>query len=178
LWIPGCAEPRNRGFFYSGDWRMNRLWKTAVCAAVVCAIGAGAAAQERDPGLAQYVGRMPDQHFLALPAVHDPLAALMGDRLDAFLRRFQVVEPIDRVARDIVAQGCVRGQCAAEQAAFAIDLDTGQAAAASLTRGRYMNIYSKTTTSYDDLPPGLRRWISSRTSQSGHFKRMKFRFYK
>jgi hypothetical protein len=159
---------------------MNRsgLWKTAVWTVVVCAISAGAAAQERDLGLAQYVGKMPDQHFLALPAVHQPLSTLMGDRLDAFLKRFQVVEPIDRVGRDIVAQGCVRGQCAAEQAAFAIDLDTGRGAAASLTQGRYMDIYSRNTTSYDDLPPGLRRWISSRTSQSGHFKRMKFRFYK
>lgn len=72
----------------------------------------------------------------------------------------------------------MRSNCAAEQAAFAIDLDTGTAAAASLTQGRYMDIYSKTTRSYNALPPGLRRWISSRTSQDPRFKRLEFRFHK
>jgi hypothetical protein len=155
-----------------------RLEKAGLCLVLVCLVAGGATAQERDPGLEQYVGTKPDAHFFALPAVHDPLAALMGDRLDAFLRRFQVVRPIDKVARDIVAEGCVRNQCTSEQAAFAIDLDSGQVAAASLNHGRYIDIYSKSTTSYPDLPPGMRRWISSRTSQSGKFRRMKFRFFR
>jgi hypothetical protein len=145
---------------------------------LACITTAGAAAQQRDLGLEQYVGKNPDQQFLALPAVHDPLARLMGKRLDAFVKRFQAVTPIDKVGRDIVAQGCVRDKCAAEQAAFAIDLDTGEVAAATLTQGRYMNIYSRKTSAYDDLPPGLRRWISSRTSQTGRFRRMKFRYFK
>ncbi len=145
--------------------------------ALLCSLAAGATAQQHDLGLEQYVGTKPDSHFFALAAVHDPLAALMGERLDGFLRRFQVVQPIDKVARDIVAEGCLRDRCATEQAAFAIDLDTGQVAAAVLNHGRSIDIYSKNTTSYDDLPPGLRRWISSRTSQSGKFSRLKFRFF-
>lgn len=158
--------------------KVRRLWKVCGHLALVCLLAGAAAAQERDLGLDRYVGKSPDKQFLALPAVHDPLARLLGDRLEPFLSRFQVLRPIDRVSRDIVAQGCVRNNCAAEQAAFAIDLDTGAVAAASLTQGRYMDIYGKSTTSYDHLPPGLRRWISSRTSQDPHFKRLKFRFHK
>lgn len=157
---------------------MLRLWKGCACLALACLLAGAAAAQDRDLKLDRYVGKYPDKQFMALPAVHDPLARLMGDRLEAFLGRFEVLRPIDRVARDIVAQGCVRNDCAAEQAAFSIDLDTGEAAAASLTQGRYMDIYSKSTTTYDNLPPGLRRWIRSRTSQSTQFKKMQFRFYK
>lgn len=157
---------------------MLRLWKGCACLALACLLAGAAAAQDRDLKLDRYLGKYPDKQFMALPAVHDPLARLMGDRLEAFLGRFEVLRPIDRVARDIVAQGCVRNDCAAEQAAFSIDLDTGEAAAASLTQGRYMDIYSKSTTTYDNLPPGLRRWIRSRTSQSTQFKKMQFRFYK
>lgn len=145
---------------------------------LACITAPGAAAQPRDLGLEQYVGKNPGQQFLALPAVHDPLSRLMGKRLDGFVKRFQAVTPIDKVGRDIVAQGCVRDKCAAEQAAFAIDLDTGEVAAATLTQGRYMNVYSRKTSTYDDLPPGLRRWISSRTSQTGRFRRMEFRYFK
>jgi hypothetical protein len=146
--------------------------------AIVLVAAAMAPAQERDLGLDKYIGKYPDKQFMALPAVHDPLKRLLGDRLDSFLGRFQVLTPIDRIARDIVAAGCVQHDCAAEQVAFAIDLDTGEAAAASLTQRRYMNIYSRRTTHYGDLPPGLRRWISSRTSQSLSFKQMHFRYYK
>ncbi len=155
---------------------MKKFRWMAAAAAILAAVAA--IAQDRDLGLDRYIGKNPDRQFLSLPAVHDPLARLLGDRLNAFLDRFQVVTPIDQVGRDIVAQGCVRDRCAAEQSAFAIDLDTGAAAAASLTRGRYMDIYSKTTRSYADLPPGLRRWISSRTSQDPHFKRLRFRYFK
>ncbi len=158
--------------------RTRQLWKACTHLALACLLAGAAAAQERDLGLKRYVGKFPDKQFLALPAVHDPMARLLGDRLEPFLSRFQVLTPIDQVSRDIVAQGCVRNKCAAEQAAFTIDLVTGAAAAAALTQGRYMDIYSKYTTAYDDLPPGLRRWISSRTSQSPHFKQMKFRFFK
>lgn len=157
---------------------MLRLWKGCACLALACLLAGMAAAQERDLKLDRYVGKYPDKQFMALAAVHDPLARLMGDRLEAFLARFEELRRIDRVSRDIVAQGCVRNDCAAEQAAFSIDLDTGEATAASLTQGRYMDIYSKRTTTYDDLPPGLRRWIRSRTSQSTQFKKMQFRFYK
>lgn len=141
-------------------------------------MAAGAAAQYQSPGLDKYVGRYPDHRFMALPAVHDPLASLLGERLGRFLKRFQVLSPIDKVSNEVVAQGCVRHHCANEQAAFAIDLDTGAATAASLTQGKYMDIYSKSTTRYDDLPPGIRRWISSRTSQSTAFKKIKFRFFR
>jgi len=158
--------------------KTRRLWK--VCAYLVVAglLAGAAAAQERDLKLDRYVGKYPDKQFMALRAVHDPLAKLMGDRLEPFLGRFQVLTPIGRVSRDIVAQGCVRDKCASEQAAFTIDLDSGEAAAASLTQGRYIDIYSNRTRSYDDLPPGLRQWISSRTSQNPHFKKLKIRFYK
>ncbi len=179
------ANPRLRraaqpGIFLSGAWNMKkkRWWTAGASVAFAGLVAVTVAAQERDLSLDRYVGKSPDQQFLKLPAVHDPLASLMGDRLGPFLGRFQVVTPIDRVSRDIVAQGCVKDNCAAEQAAFAIDLDTGEASAASLTQGRYMDIYSKNTTSYDDLPPGLRRWISSRTSQISDFKRIKFRYHK
>ena len=158
--------------------KTRRWWKVWAPVALAGLLTGAAAAQERDLGLDRYVGKLPDQQFLALPAVHGPLARLLGKRLEAFLGRFQVVRPIGQVARDIVAEGCVRGDCVAEQAAFAIDLDTGAVAAASLTQGRYMDIYSKSTKKYDDLPPGLRHWISSRTSQSSHYKRIKFRFIK
>jgi len=155
-----------------------RWWKAGALLALVCLIAGAAAAQERDLKLDRWVGKYPEKEFLSLPAVHDPLAHLMGDRLKRFLSRFQVVTPIDRVARDIVAAGCVRHDCADEQVAFALDLDTGKVAAASLRQGKYMDIYSNDTTTYDHLPPGLRRWISSRTSKSQRFKRMKFTFYK
>jgi hypothetical protein len=158
--------------------KTRRLWKVCAHLTLACLIAGAAAAQEHDLSLERYVGKSPDRQFLALPAVHDPLARLLGHRLQTFLSRLQVVTPIDRVSRDIVAQGCVRDNCAAEQAAFTIDLDTGAAAAASLTQGRYMDIYSKNTTTYNDLPPGLRRWISSRTSRSPQFKHLKFRFFK
>jgi hypothetical protein len=146
--------------------------------AVLCLLAGSAAARDRDPSLDKYVGRYPDKQFLALAAVHDPLARLMGHRLKQFLARFQVLTPIDKVSDDLVAEGCVRHNCANEQAAFAIDLNTGAATAASLTEGRYMDIYSASTAKYDDLPPGLRRWISSRTAQSTSFKKMKLRFVK
>jgi hypothetical protein len=158
----------------------RRLWKVGAGLALAWLLASGAAtmAQERDLGLDKYVGKHPDKQFMALPAVHDSLGRLLGDKLNAFVARFQVTTPIDRIARDIVAAGCVKHKCASEQAAFAIDLDTGQVAAASLTRGRYMDIYSKGTTKYDDLPPGLRHWISSRTSDSMSFKKMQFRYFK
>ncbi len=146
--------------------------------ALACALAGAAVAQENYLSLDRWVGTPPNAQFMALPEVHTALSRLLGDGLDRFLSRFQAVTPIDRVSRDIVAQGCVRNNCAAEQAAFTIDLDTGEAAAASLTQGRYMDIYSKSTTTYAALPPGLRRWISSRTSQSSPFKRIKFRFHK
>ncbi|HKD68734.1 MAG TPA: hypothetical protein VKB84_17965 [Candidatus Binataceae bacterium] len=157
--------------------KTRRLWK--VCAQIVlaCLMAAAAAAKERDLKLDQYVGKYPDRQFLALPAVRDPLARLLGKRLGPFLDRFQVTTPIDRVARDIVAEGCVRHNCGAEQAAFSVDLDTGEVAAATLTEGKYINIYGGSTRSYRNLPPGLRRWISSRTSQDPHFKKLKLRFY-
>jgi len=141
-------------------------------------MAAVAAAQDHSPALDKYVGQYPDHQFLALPAVHGPLSRLLCGRIGPFLRRFQVLRPIDKVSNEVVAEGCVRHHCAAEQAAFAIDLDTGEATAASLTKGRQMDIYSKSTTRYDDLPPGIRRWISSRTSQSTSFKKMEFRFLK
>jgi hypothetical protein len=158
--------------------KTSRLWKVGAATALVCLMTGAAAAQGRDMRLEWYVGKEPDKQFMALPAVHDPLARLLGERLDKFLNRFQELTPIDQVSRDVVAQGCVRDKCRNEQAAFAIDLDTGEAAAASLTQGRYMDIYSKNTTSYHDLPPGLRRWISSRTSQDPRFRRLKLRFFK
>jgi hypothetical protein len=154
-----------------------RLWQVWGCVALASMLAGVAMAQEHDLKLDQYVGKYPDKQFLVLPAVHDPLARLMGGRLDAFVSRFQVTTPIERVSRDIVAEGCVQHNCAAEQAAFSIDLDTGQVAAATLTEGKFMNIYSRNTTSYNRLPPGLRHWISSRTSQDPRFKRLKFRFY-
>jgi hypothetical protein len=160
---------------------MNKgLWKVGAGLAVawLLASAPAAMAQERDLGLDRYIGKHPDQRFLALPAVHDALARLLGDKLNPFLARFQLTDPIDQVSRDIVASGCVRHECAGEQAAFTIDLDTGHAAAASLTRFRYMDVYSRDTTDYDHLPPGLRRWITSRISQSTSFKKMKFRFFK
>jgi hypothetical protein len=121
---------------------------------------------------------MPDKQFLALPAVHDPLTRLLGHRLEPFLARFQQVTPIGQESRDIVVAGCLRNDCTYEQAAFTIDLDTGEAAAASLTQGKYMDIFSRTATRYSLLPPGLRRWISSRTSQDPHFNQLKFRYFK
>jgi len=145
---------------------------------VICLLAGGAAAQDRDLRLDKYVGKYPDKQFLALAAVHDPLARLLGRRLKPFLDRFQVLTPIDKVSDDVVAQGCVRHNCANEQAAFAVDLNTGAATAASLTEGRYMDIYSASTAKYDDLPPGIRHWIRSRTSQSTSFEKMKFRFFK
>ncbi len=158
--------------------KRQRLWtQTAHLLLLLCLLAGAAAAQENYLSLDKWVGKMPDRQFLALPAVHGALSSLLGDGLERFLGSFQQVTPIDRVSRDIVAQGCARNNCKAEQAAFAIDLDTGEASAATLTRGRYLDIYSKSTTSYDDLPPGLRRWISSRTSQDPHFKRLKFRFH-
>lgn len=170
---------RNRGFFYPGvNMNTRRLRKAGAGLALACLLASAAIAQERDLGLDKYVGKYPNKQFMALRVVHDPLARLMGDKLDAFVARFQVLTPIDRVSRDIVAAGCVKHNCAAEQAAFAIDLDTGAAAAASLTQGRYMDIYSKNTTGYGDLPPGLQRWISSRTSQSTSFRKMQFRYFK
>lgn len=158
--------------------KIGKLCKAGAALLLVSLLAHGALAQERDLGLDKYVGKYPDKQFMALPAVHDALARLMGDKLDAFIARFQVLTPIGRVSRDIVAAGCVKHNCAAEQAAFTIDLDSGRAAAASLTQGRYIDIYSKDTTRYDDLPPGLRRWITSRTSQSTSFKKMQFRFFK
>jgi hypothetical protein len=153
---------------------------STACAAMMIAalIAAGAAAENHSLGLDQYLGHYPDHRFMALPAVHNPLARLLGERLERFLKRFQVLSPIDKVSNDVMAEGCVRHNCANEQAAFAIDLDTGEATAASLTQGKYMDIYSKSTTRYNDLPPGIRRWISSRTSQSTAFKKIKFRFFK
>lgn len=145
---------------------------------IAALMAAGAAAQTHSPGLDKYVGHYPDHQFMALPAVHDPLARLLGARLRPFLKRFQVLSPIDKVSNEVVAEGCVRHNCANEQAAFAIDLDTGEATAASLTEGKYMDVYSKSTTRYDDLPPGMRRWISSRTSQSTSLKKIEFRFFK
>lgn len=145
---------------------------------VAALMASGAAAQNQSPGLDQYVGRYPDHQFMALPAVHEPLARLLGERLGRFLKRFQVLTPIDKVSNNVVAEGCVRHNCVNEQAAFVIDLDTGEATAASLTQGKYMDVYSKSTTRYDDLPPGIRRWISSRTSQTTSFKKFEFRFFK
>jgi hypothetical protein len=175
------APWRATGDFFilmSRSMKMRRLWIGGISLALACLMaGAACAQQEREPSLERYVGKSPDKQFLGLLEVRDPLKKLMGERLEEFLSRFQQVTPIDQVSRDIVAQGCVRSSCAAEQAAFAINLDTGGASAASLTQGRYMDIYSDTT-KYNDLPPGLRRWISSRTSQSTHFKRIKLRFFK
>jgi hypothetical protein len=158
---------------------MNRwkLGKIVFGLALACAIAGSGAAQERDLGLEQYVGKIPDRQFYNLPAVHDPLLAVMDGHLDAFLKRFQVVQPIGKVGRDLVAEGCVRNECADEQAAFAIDLDSGRLAAANLRQGRYLDIYSKTTTAYADLPPGLRHWISNRTPKSGELRQLKLRFF-
>src|SRR5258708_1400270 len=114
--------------------------------AVICVLAGGASAEDRDLRLDGYVGKYPDKQFLALAAVHDPLARLLGRRLKPFLARFQVLlTPIDKLSDDVVAQGCVRHNCANEQAAFTIDLNTGEATAASLTEGRYMDVYSAST---------------------------------
>jgi hypothetical protein len=156
----------------------QRLRMSWIGMALICLLAGSAAGQYRDLSLDQYVGKYPDKQFLALAAVHDPLTRLLGRRLKPFLARFQVLTPIDKVSDDVVAQGCVRHNCTNEQAAFAINLNTGAATAASLTEGRYMDIYSASTAKYDDLPPGLRRWIRSRTSQSTSFKKMRFRFVK
>jgi hypothetical protein len=159
--------------------KTHRLWlHLALCAILLAVVAGTAKAQPRDLGLDQYVGKYPDKEFMALPVVHDPLKRLLGDRFDTFMSRFQRLTAIDLVGRDIVAAGCVRHDCAAEQVAFAIDLDTGEVAAASLREGKYMNIYSRHTNKYDDLPPGLRRWISSLTAQSTAFKSMQFRYFK
>jgi hypothetical protein len=152
--------------------------RTAGVAMVIAGLMAAAAAHSQSPALDKYVGQYPDHKFMALPAVHGPLVRLLGNRLGRFLKRFQVLTPIDKVSNDIVAEGCVRHYCADEQVAFAIDLSSGEATAASLTKGHYMDIYSKSTTRYDDLPPGIRHWMSSRTSQSTSFKNMEFRFFK
>jgi hypothetical protein len=146
--------------------------------AFVCLLAGAAAAQERALGLDRYIGKLPDKQFLSVPAVHNPLARLLGDRLDSFLARFQQLTPIDHVSNDIVAEGCVRDNCANEQVAFSIDLDTGQVAAASLTQGKYMDVYSMTTTDFGRLPPGLRRWIGSRTSQDPRFRQLKVRWFR
>jgi hypothetical protein len=171
---------RNRGFFYAGtsSMRTRRLWKICAPLALACLIAGAAAAQDRNLRLDRYVGKMPDKQFLGLPAVRDPLTRLLRDRTKSFLARFQEVVPIGQVSRDLVVEGCVRNNCVNEQAAFTIGLDTGQAAAASLTQGRYMDIYSANTTNYGRLPPGLRRWISSRTSQDPRFRQLKFRYFK
>jgi len=158
----------------------RRLWKVGAGLALAWLLASGAAtmAQERDLGLDQYMGKHPDKQFMALPVVHDSLTRLLGDKLNSFMSRFQVTDRIDQIGRDLVAAGCVKHKCAAEQVAFAIDLDTGHVAAASLRQGRYMDVYSRDTTNYDDLPPGLRHWISSRTSDTTSFKKMEFRYFK
>jgi hypothetical protein len=158
--------------------KIRRLSKAGAYLALVCLLAGAAAAQEGDLRLDRYVGKLPDQQFLSLPPVRDPLARLLGERLNSFLTRFQQIRPIGQISRDIVAEGCVRDNCANEQVAFAINLDTGQASAASLTHGRYMDVYSMTTTYYGRLPPGLRRWISSRTSQDPRYRQLTVRWFK
>jgi hypothetical protein len=149
------------------------LWAT-----VFYLLVAGAAARDRDVDLDKYVGKHPDRQFLALTAVHDPLAKLLGKRLDKFLRALEVTAPMEQVGRDLVASGCMAHNCTVEQSAFAIDLDSGKVVAASITEGKYFDIYSNGISNYDDLPPGIRHWISSRTSQSDTFRKMRFRFMK
>src|ERR1700746_859509 len=127
--IPGCAVARTQGFFYAGHRSMNkqRLRKAWMGMVVICVLAGSVAAQDSDLGLDKYVGKYPDKRFLALPAVPAPLARWLGRRLKPFLARFQVLTLIDRVSDEVVAQGCVRHNCANEQAAFSIDVKTGAA---------------------------------------------------
>jgi hypothetical protein len=148
-----------------------------MAAAMLALLAGGAAAQDRDVDLSKYVGKYPDRQFLALPAVHDPLAKLLGQGVGPFLARFQVLSPMEMDGRDLVASGCVQHNCGPEQSAFTIDLDTGEVAAASVTQDKYVDIYSSHT-HYDDLPPGIRHWITARTSQTAPFKKMQFRYFK
>ena len=115
--------------------------------------------------LSAYAGRLPDAQFLNLPAVNQPLHNLLGPRYTGFRNRFQVLFPIGLVGRDLVAEACVRSQCASHRAAFALDLDTGKVAAALFT-GHTFEIYSAGADRYLDLPPGLRHWVTRVTDEN------------
>ena len=174
-----AAQP---GIFLSWcltNMNRRRLWKAGAGLALACLLASAADGAGARPGSGQ-IRRQVSQTSSSwrCPRFTIRWPACWATAWTRFVARFQVLTPIDRCRRDIVARDACKHNCAAEQAAFAIDLDTGAAAAASLTQGKYMDIYSKSTTSYDDLPPGLRRWISSRTSQSTSFKKMQFRFFK
>ncbi|HLH76930.1 MAG TPA: hypothetical protein VKV28_09025 [Candidatus Binataceae bacterium] len=131
-------------------------------------------AQPAPPQLSGYAGRLPDSQFLNLPAVNRPLHELLGARYTAFRNRFQVLFPIGLVGRDLVAEACVRSQCATRRAAFALDLDTGKVAAAFFTRHTF-EIYGDADHRYLDLPPGLRHWITRVTDENSP-GRIQFQF--
>jgi|GEM_PF-5723606 hypothetical protein len=143
----------------------RRRWIVAGVMALTLGLGPVAKAQTAHPPLSAYAGRLPDSKFLDLPGVNQPLHKLLGSRYTAFRSRFQVLFPIGLVGRDLVAEACVRSQCANHRVAFALDLDTGKVAAAFFTRHTF-EIYTGADHRYLDLPPGLRHWISRVTDEN------------
>jgi len=140
------------------------------------AFAATAVAQDKYATLSRYSGKYPDSRFFALPEVAQPLHRLLGGNVTDFRSLFQVKFPLGMVGTDLVAEGCVRHECAERRAAFAIDLQTGHISAATLNDHRF-TIYSDRGKQYLDLNPGLRMWISRVTDETTPGK-MSFSFVK
>jgi hypothetical protein len=109
--------------------------------------------------LRKYVGTYPFEKFLRLPQIKVPLEGVLGGHLEELKSRFDVVVPIEMVARDLFVSGCRAHDCADNNACFSINVDTGEVVAATLKNGEDIDIYSRTATNYDELPPAIKRWV-------------------
>ena len=107
--------------------------------------------------LLKVVGRAP------IPALEDQvlkskLQALLKENYRRFYERLGEGKPIELQGSVIVGSGCMQQMCTQEEAAFAVNVDTGQTHALILSKST-ISIYGGTPTA---LPVGLRNWLVAR----------------
>jgi hypothetical protein len=122
-------------------------------------LGSAAAAAEKLGHLRQFIGKYPDEQFMELPEIDQPLKRLLGGKISHFRQNLGVYVPMDFIQGHLVATGCQPHNCRMEKTILAVNLLTGQLTVAIMSQCRTIHIYSQATDNWNYLPVAVQKWV-------------------